>query len=49
MKKMKDYKKEIKKTQLKKKSKSFKLISKNKKAYFDYEIVEAWEAGIKLS
>ncbi len=25
-----------------------KLISKNKKAYFDYEIVESWEAGIEL-
>ncbi|MBB1564717.1 SsrA-binding protein SmpB [Candidatus Gracilibacteria bacterium] len=25
-----------------------KLITKNKKAYFDYEIVETWEAGIEL-
>jgi|GEM_PF-6443613 smpB protein len=25
-----------------------KLIVKNKKAYFDYEIVETWEAGVEL-
>ncbi len=24
------------------------LISKNKKAYFDYEILDSWEAGIEL-
>ena len=46
---MKDYKKEEKKAkQLQKKKKELKLISKNKKAYFDYEIVESWEAGIEL-
>ena len=26
-----------------------KLVSKNKKAYFDYEILEDWEAGLVLS
>ncbi|PZM84920.1 SsrA-binding protein [Candidatus Gracilibacteria bacterium] len=26
----------------------YKLITKNKKAYFDYEIIETWEAGIEL-
>lgn len=26
----------------------YKLITKNKKAYFDYEIVDSWEAGIEL-
>jgi len=25
-----------------------KLIVKNKKAYFDYEIIDSWEAGIEL-
>lgn len=25
-----------------------KTISKNKKAYFDYEILDSWEAGIEL-
>ncbi len=46
---MKDYKKELKKvSDMQKKKKELKLISKNKKAYFDYEIVESWEAGIKL-
>jgi len=25
-----------------------KLITKNKKAYFDYEILDSWEAGIEL-
>jgi tmRNA-binding protein len=24
-------------------------ITKNKKAYFDYEITDTWEAGIELS
>jgi len=24
------------------------LITKNKKAYFDYEILDSWEAGIEL-
>jgi len=28
--------------------KNDKLIVKNKKAYFDYEIIESWEAGIEL-
>jgi tmRNA-binding protein len=26
----------------------YKLIVKNKKAYFDYEIIDSWEAGIEL-
>ena len=26
-----------------------KLVSKNKKAFFDYEILEDWEAGLVLS
>lgn len=26
----------------------YKLITKNKKAYFDYEIIETWEAWIEL-
>jgi len=25
-----------------------KLITKNKKAYFDYEIIDSWEAGLEL-
>jgi tmRNA-binding protein len=25
-----------------------KQIVKNKKAYFDYEIIDSWEAGIEL-
>jgi tmRNA-binding protein len=24
------------------------LITKNKKAFFDYEIIDSWEAGIEL-
>jgi tmRNA-binding protein len=31
-----------------KKNKSNNLITKNKKAYFDYEIKDVWEAGIEL-
>lgn len=27
---------------------NYKLIVKNKKAYFDYEIIDSWEAGIEL-
>jgi len=27
---------------------NYKLIVKNKKAYFDYEIIDTWEAGIEL-
>ena len=25
-----------------------KVIANNKKAYFDYEIVDTWEAGVEL-
>jgi len=25
-----------------------KLVTKNKKAFFDYEIIDSWEAGIEL-
>jgi len=25
------------------------LLTKNKKAFFDYEILESWEAGIELN
>ena len=31
-----------------KKKEDIKLISKNKKAYFDYEIIDSWEAWILL-
>jgi tmRNA-binding protein len=31
-----------------KKKKVDNLITKNKKAYFDYEISDSWEAGIEL-
>jgi tmRNA-binding protein len=27
---------------------NYKLIVKNKKAYFDYEIIDSWEVGIDL-
>lgn len=30
------------------KSETIQLISKNKKALFDYEVIESWEAGIVL-
>jgi tmRNA-binding protein len=30
------------------KNNNYKLIVKNKKAYFDYEILDTWEAGIEL-
>jgi len=31
-----------------KKNKQNNLITNNKKAYFDYEIIDSWEAGIEL-
>jgi tmRNA-binding protein len=33
---------------MKKKKKHDNFITKNKKAYFDYEISDNWEAGIEL-
>jgi tmRNA-binding protein len=30
------------------KNDEYKLITKNKKAYFDYDILETFEAGIQL-
>jgi tmRNA-binding protein len=33
---------------MKEKKLDYKLVSKNKKAYFDYEIIDSWEAGIEL-
>lgn len=33
---------------MKKSFKNWSLVTKNKKAYFDYEILETWERGIEL-
>ncbi len=33
---------------MKEEKRKYKLVSKNKKAYFDYEILDTWEAWIEL-
>ncbi len=33
---------------MKEEKRKYKLVTKNKKAYFDYEILDSWEAGIEL-